>query len=347
METCNRCHPLAEMDAGKIAPRIGRIGIYSFTAGIWNQSHYMFRAFETHGWRPPQLTREEMAQVFYFSQVIADPSPQGNAAAGERFVARNRCLSCHIVGSQGAPGGVSWDRLASAKHPGVLVSAIWTHRRMMTRTLVERGLPLPKFEPGDLANLMAFMREAGTPRSATPLLMGLQDIRFDERQFGAFKCTNCHNLRDFVGHPDRTLHQDTEALASHAFMPRFQQPPYAGLTIDAPESLSLASLVYYYGHLDLPGDPKEGRRLFVQHNCVRCHDFPDRPDMRSTKTLIGPVSDEWDFIARIFNKVPLMIQKARVEAKAFPRLTPAEIRHLFAYICAASDNCHPVLEARR
>ena len=341
--TCYRCHALSAGDTGRLAPAIQTMGMARFTAGIWNQSHSMFRAFEVEGWKPPRLTKEEMSAIFLFTQVIAETAEKGDAALGKKFVESNRCLVCHSVGGRGAGGAIPLDRFAFAEHPSVIMSAIWSHRLGMVNAFRDVGLPPPRFHPGDLANLAAYLKESATPSVSVPVLTDFKALTVDPELFSRFRCNRCHTPMEFAGQPERSHEEITEALLSHAFMPAFESPPFNKLEMSSEDSMSLATLVSYYGHLDRRGSQERGRDLFRQRNCADCHDLPEQPDPDSGKVLVGEITNEWDFTTRIFNKVPLMIEKARLESKAFPRLSPEEIRHLFAYLCAVSGECEPIV----
>lgn len=342
-EVCYRCHAFSASDRGSLAPPIQTMSMARFTAGIWNQSHSMFRAFEIEGWKPPTLTREEMSSIFLFTQVIAETPEKGDAALGRQFVESNRCLACHSLGDPDARSTMALDRFAYAVHPGVVMSAIWSHRRGMVSAFRDIGLPPPSFRRGDLANLVAYFEESGTPSAAVPLLMDLKAIHIEPGLFATFQCNRCHTPEQFAGRPERSHEEITEALLAHAFMPEFDRPPLNRLSLSASESMSLATLVSYYGRFDLPGQRQLGEEVFRRHDCVGCHDLPGEPDPDSDKVLIGDIHDEWDFVTRTFNKVPLMLKKSQLEGRAFPRLSPEDMRHLFAYLCDVSSECEPFI----
>ncbi|GMR22179.1 MAG: hypothetical protein BMS9Abin37_0511 [Acidobacteriota bacterium] len=343
-DICYRCHALSAIGGRSLAPPIQTMSMARFAAGVWNQSHSMFSAFEAEGWKPPSLTQAEMSSIFLFTQVIAENPQKGDAELGRRFVESNRCLACHSVGGGRNRDAMALDRFAYAEHPGIVMSAIWSHRRDMVSAFRDIGLPPPSFRRGDLANLVAYFEESGTPSVAAPLLMDLKAIRVDPELFASFKCNQCHTPKEFAGRPERSHEDITEALLAHAFMPVFDRPPLSRLTLSASDSMSLTMLVSYYGRFDLPGRRELGEAVFQRHDCVACHDLPGEPDPDSDKVLIGEIHDEWDFVTRIFNKVPLMLAKSQLESKAFPRLSPDEMRHLFAYLCEASSACQPIID---
>ncbi len=348
MDPCYRCHPLAEQETGKIAPRIKSMDVFAFAAAIWNQSPNMLKAFETKGWKLPSIDSRQMLQIFLFTQVMADRVRVGDPELGKRFVEANHCLSCHSIGGQGVEVGPSWDRFADTLHPTILMSAIWLHRRQMIYAFKQRNVALPEFQKGDLANLQAFIRQNGRSPGIAPILVDLEKVTIEPSMFGKFHCNSCHDVGEFAGHPERSLQTITESLLTHAFMPAFAKPPLELLVMTPEDSVSIAGLIYYFGHLRLATDPAKGKRIFSQHGCNECHDEPDG----STKDgiVIEPVRDTWDLISRIFNKVPNMIQEAKLESRAFPRLTPEEMAQLYAYLCASSPTCKsqsqvPVLSA--
>jgi cytochrome c2 len=337
MNPCSRCHPMTDLEQGKIAPRIKSVDVFAFAAAVWNQSPNMLKAFESKGWTPPAIDPLEMKQIFLFTQVMADQVPSGDPQMGRKFVEANHCLRCHAIGNIGGNTAMAWDHFANILHPTTLMSAVWSHRRQMLYAFGQAGLPRPSFKKGDLADLIAFMREYGKAQGMTPILVDLERITVDPTDFDKFHCNQCHKPEEFVGHPERSLQNITEALLSHAFMPAFDRPPLDRLTMTPEDSLSLAGLVYYFGHMGRLPSPAKGKAVFRQHECIECHNEPDEPGQGAI--TINPIHDEWDLISRIFNKVPSMIQKASVESRAFPRLTPEEMANLYAYLCSSSPDC--------
>ena len=339
MDPCSRCHPMTDMERGKIAPRIKSMDAFGFGAAMWNQSPNMLKAFASKGWKPPTISPLEMKQIFLFTQIMADNTLFGDPALGKKFVEENHCLTCHSIGgSYKEDVAVDWNRFANITHPTTLMAAVWSHRRKMIDAFREAGVPLPRFQKTDLANLMEYMRATGNPAGVAPILVDLEKITMNPSIFDEFHCNQCHTPSEFIGHPERSLQGVTEALLAHAFMPAFERPPLDGLTMTPEGSLSLAGLVYYYGHLGRSGSIETGKAVFRQHQCVNCHDEPDGPSKGGIR--IESVRDEWQLISRIFNKVPSMIEKASLQSRAFPRLTPEEMANLYAYFCSSSPECN-------
>jgi cytochrome c2 len=139
---CAGCHPsvpaLSAATQGKTLTEIA--------AAMWNHEPIMSKAGAT----PTRFAPGEMRDLLGYlwaQQFFVD---KGSAAAGRRTFVSKRCGSCHDAGK--AP------KLAGGSFGGAtLVSALWRHGPSMLSEMKKAGVPWPRFEGTQMADLIAYL----------------------------------------------------------------------------------------------------------------------------------------------------------------------------------------------
>jgi mono/diheme cytochrome c family protein len=112
----------------------------------------------------PQFADSEMSDLIAHLYFLSYLGKEGDPKQGAAVFTRKGCVGCHATGSSGAPDlTTSLKRIDRAG----LASAMWNHAPQMHRTMAQSGAFWPKFEPGEMANLAAYLqtlvRQAGKP----------------------------------------------------------------------------------------------------------------------------------------------------------------------------------------
>jgi len=157
---CGACHD----GARRIAPDLARATLSKtaseITGLLWNHSYAMSARMGAQGIRFPQFSDTEMADLIahlYFKGYV---DQAGDPKAGAAVFASKGCASCHKDGSGGAPNLA--ETVTRTDRAG-LASAMWNHAPQMHKTMAERSSFWPKFEPGEMRNLAAYLWTLGKP----------------------------------------------------------------------------------------------------------------------------------------------------------------------------------------
>ena len=169
---CTECHAVAGV-GGHGGPDLGKrgrefVGSISSLAGLmWNHSQGM----------SAELTRRNLPRVVFSGQEMADilaylyfvnyaNVPANPERGGAIFV--KKCSPCHSVGG-GQRVGPDLGIAASLDEPIAVIAAMWDHAPKMERELRSRSLPWPRLEPGEAADLTAFLlsRRSGAAAPTT------------------------------------------------------------------------------------------------------------------------------------------------------------------------------------
>ena len=165
---CARCHAIFGRGSS-IGPDLGKAelrGSVTQLAGrMWNHWPAMAEAMGTLGMAPPTFHEEEMADLFAYLFLSRYDGRPGDVARGEAVYQTKGCASCHGPRGEGNVGpGL---RAAAAGQPKeAIVQRMWNHAPAMGEKMSAYGVPWPRFEADDLANLIAFLARGSQPADA-------------------------------------------------------------------------------------------------------------------------------------------------------------------------------------
>lgn len=156
---CSRCHegPDAVVDLGDAALHRS----LSEIAGIlWNHSYAMRDLMRERGIPFPRFREHEMADVISYVYFKGFLGRTGDARRGARVFRDRGCAGCHTGKDAIGPDLA----MAPVDDPVALASAMWNHAPEMHEMMAEQGVPWPKFEPGEMEDLVAYLQRL--PRRA-------------------------------------------------------------------------------------------------------------------------------------------------------------------------------------
>jgi len=135
-----------------------RYGLDEFATAMWN---HPFRA------GPPRtpMSYEEMRRVVGYLVATQFFEERGNPESGERLFAQKRCSGCHDDPSSGAPPRSAMSgRMTSYG----MVAALWKHGPAMRNAMRQRGIPWPRFEGSEMADVSAYLHGLQFKRRTPP-----------------------------------------------------------------------------------------------------------------------------------------------------------------------------------
>ena len=152
---CGACHD----GARKIAPDLARSTlsktVSEITGLLWNHSYAMGAQMGARRVVFPRFANTEMSDLIAHLYFLSYVGNEGNPKRGMEVFTTKGCAGCHGPGASGAQDLTT--ALQRIDRAG-LASAMWNHAPQMHRTMAQRGAFWPKFEPGEMANLAAYLR---------------------------------------------------------------------------------------------------------------------------------------------------------------------------------------------
>lgn len=152
---CGICHDRAR----KLAPDLGRSTlsktVSEITGLLWNHSYAMGAQMAAQGVAFPRFANTEMPDLIAYVYFLGYVGDDGDPKRGASVFSSKGCAGCH---GDDASGAQDLARSLRRFDRAGLASAMWNHAPQMHRTMAQRGAFWPKFEPGEMGNLAAYLR---------------------------------------------------------------------------------------------------------------------------------------------------------------------------------------------
>lgn len=157
---CLACHTIAGK-GGHGGPDLGTrprelVGSVAAIAGLmWNHSQGMTAEFRRRGIPRVTFSGQEMADIIGYLYFVNYANVRGTPGHGAQIFV-DKCSTCHSIGS-GKRVGPDLGGVPRLDDPIAIIAAMWNHSAKMEEELRKRGLPWPRLEGGEAADLTAFL----------------------------------------------------------------------------------------------------------------------------------------------------------------------------------------------
>lgn len=263
---------------------------------------------------------------------------------GQELFINKGCIKCHSI--QGVGGKIGPDLGKGGFNSSLIQIAgiMWNHSPKMSDKMRELKIPRPKFEVTEIADLIAYLYylnyfdEPGNPLKGKVL--------FKEKE-----CIKCHSIggegRDIGPSLDKTRYYVSpifmaQTMWNHGLEMnlKMKELGIGWPTFEGNEIVDIISYVQSASKAEvkervyiLPGSPQEGKRLFSEKGCIRCHsirgeggnvgpDLSKRGLRRSATQVAGTM----------WNHGPNMWKKMEEIGIPRPKFSGKEMADLIAYL---------------
>ncbi|MFQ5852635.1 MAG: c-type cytochrome, partial [Candidatus Binatia bacterium] len=222
-----------------------------------------------------------------------------------------------------------------------IAGVMWNHSPGMGRVFQEQRATRPKFEPSEMASLLAFLYYLGS-------LDPPGDVAVGARLFVEKRCKSCHSLGGKGGSVGPKLDKFnryaspvflTAALWKHGkhMAKKMREKKVLRPTFQGNDIPDLLAYIQSVGRgvervYIPPGNPQHGKKLFTQKRCAECHKITGHgkgvgPDLRvKLKGSLMQIAGE------MWNHGPKMWTKMRERGINVPSLSPEEMSDLISYL---------------
>ena len=263
---------------------------------------------------------------------------------GQELFINKGCIKCHSI--QGVGGKIGPDLGKGGFNRSLIQIAgiMWNHSPKMSEKMRELKIPRPKFEVTEMADLIAYLYylnyfdEPGNPLKGKLL--------FKEKE-----CIKCHSIvgegEDIGPSLDKTKYYVSpismaQTMWNHGLEMniKMKELSIGWPTFEGNEIVDIISYVQATSKAEvkervyiLPGSPQEGKRLFSEKGCIRCH------SIRGEGGNVGPELSKrglrrsaTQIAGTMWNHGPNMWKKMKEIGIPRPKFSGKEMADLIAYL---------------
>ncbi len=325
---CVNCHSV-NGTGGKSAPDLGRSLDRHFTPALlvstmWNHAPVMWSAMRQNGTAIPQLSEQDVADLFAFFYASRFFDRPGDAARGKRIFAAKHCADCHgarTAGPGGSPPVSQWQSLESSI---ALAEAMWNHSGQMKEQMKIRNLPWQALTAQEIADILVYARSLHRQKMSFELGSGDRGPEI----FAAKGCGECHKgeLTLETRLKEKTVTEIAAAMWNH--VP--QMSPGVTQQFQPGEMGQLLNYLWARQYFAGTGDAGRGQKVFAAKGCISCHSgassgAPDLSKLKGNFSSIAMVSALW-------KHGPTMLERMEQKNMTWPRFDGREMSNVIAYL---------------
>lgn len=348
VKSCASCHPLDAPPAHgapdlRAAPE-GHASFNTLVSTMWNHAPSMWLRMTQAGVKYPNLTDQDVADLFSFLYVIRYADEPGSPSHGEQLFTSKGCVQCHAIQGQGGREGPDLARVENADAPIIWAQMMWNHALTMRGSMQRQLLDWPRFEDTEMGDLLAYLRSVNTSSRRLRDLFPA-DVRRGRQLFGEKGCSQCHGFGgegatvapDLTRLPQmpRNLSQMSAHMWNHwpqmaEWMKQRKIPPPV---FEGKEMADLIAYLYSLRYFDEPGRSQAGRQVYVEKRCDRCHGTDGRgssdgPNLVQRKGTFSVVA----LAAAMWRHGPHMHREMQQKGLPWPKFRNREMDDLIAYL---------------
>ena len=346
---CVRCHAL-KGDGGKVGPDFGRVDLgntqLELAAKLWNHIPSMNVGMERARMIKPNMTGQEFTEIsayLYFLKFFDEP---GDATRGKFIFNEKGCSSCHLLSGKGKEGEPGLDQFPQNISPVFLTQSIWNHGPVMIAHMVKLGMKWPIFEGSEMMDLLEYIK-LNTKGVKETAFITPGNSREGKQVFAAKGCIKCHAVRgeggkeaEDLGKRAKTFYKSLTQIASimwnkgPAVLGKMSQTQIGIPKFTPKEMADLIAYLYFLHFIDEPGNPVNGKKIFSESGCSKCHGVDGKPGELMTISLskYQKTGNPMDIVASIWNHSTEIEKAMREKGISWPRFKKGELADLLEFI---------------
>ena len=346
---CVRCHAF-KGEGGKIGPDFGRVDLgdtqLDMAAKLWNHIPSMNVGMERARIIKPNLTGNEFTEIsayLYFLKFFDEP---GDASRGRSIFNEKGCSACHPLSGKGQEGEPGLDQFPQNISPVFLTQSIWNHGPVMIAHMVKLGMKWPLFEGTEMMDLMEYIKMNARGAKETAFITP-GSPREGKQGFAAKGCINCHAVRgeggkqaEDLGKRAKTFYKSLTQIASimwnkgPSVLGKMSQTQTGIPKFTPKEMADLIAYLYFLHFIDEPGTSANGKKIFSEFGCSKCHGLDGKAgewmtiDLSKYQKAVNPM----EIVAGIWNHSTEIEKAMREKGISWPRFKKGELADLLEFI---------------
>jgi len=344
-KSCVRCHQI-DVRWNTYGPDLSKVplsnNLFDIVGRMWNAAPVMTTKMRDLDIEFPKTSAAELINLIAFIGVyqsyLINYGREADAKVGGRLFGQKRCASCHSFSPEANTIGPNLQKYRGTSSPLDILKAMWLHSENMSRAGKHAGIPWPRFERGEIRDLLAFL-STGTENDSgnnEPRYLNPGNPRSGEQLFKTFRCDDCHavygvggtaapDLGTLLAGKQLDMYLVIESLWNHSpkMWASFAQMKRTRPQLSTQDMADLLAYLYFINFEPLNTDTTHGRELFNVRSCSSCH---------GTGSRSIPVTNREELLAGFWNNVPEMLEASRQQGTEWPRLAPGELSAIIDYM---------------
>lgn len=339
---CIECHAIGGY-GGTAGPSLSKElyfgSVLELATIIWNHTPQMNRKFRQMRINRPQLSENEMLNLFGFLYYLRYLGEPGSVAKGKKLIETKGCIVCHSVGGKGGTVGPSFENIQYYASPLYIVQSMWNHGPAMQEQLKKSEVKYPLLSGQEVTDITMYIRQIASGDievRMTPGNPGKGKKVFDDKG-----CSNCHLAEGKVKRilapslKKLELRKSVTEVASEMWnhgpmmLKEMKKESIDWPLFQGNEMADLIAYLYFLGFEDKPGDKNRGERIFKNKGCNNCHKPAGKgPDLTKIKRFDSPIR----MIQLMWNHASEMEDLLISQNKPWPTLDTNDMCDLYAYL---------------
>ena len=160
---CGDCHAIRGVGGLPGVPDLGKRreefvrSVTEVAGAMWNHGLVMWSQMKDQQAPSVQLQGNDMADIIAYLYFINYFDKPGNVERGKELFTKKACAQCHAGTGDGRSAGPDLSTSAAVGSPIETITAMWNHARAMEPLMRTQGIPWPRFDPGEMADLMEYL----------------------------------------------------------------------------------------------------------------------------------------------------------------------------------------------
>jgi cytochrome c2 len=346
---CVRCHAL-KGEGGKIGPDFGRVDLgntqLDMAAKLSNHIPSMNVGMKRGKMIKPNLTGQEFTEISAYLYFLKFFDELGEATRGRSIFNEKGCSTCHPLSGKGKEGEPGLDQFPQNISPVFLTQSIWNHGPVMIAHMVTLGIKWPVFEGTEMMDLLEYIKLNAKGVKETAFITP-GNPRKGKQVFAVKGCTKCHAVRGEGGKEAedlskraRIFYKSLTQIASTMWnkgpsvLSKMNQTQLGIPKFTPKEMADLIAYLYFLHFVDEPGNPINGKRIFSDLGCSKCHALDGNRGERMTTSLLKyqKAGSPMDIVVGIWNHSGEIEKAMREKGISWPRFKKGELADLLEFI---------------
>jgi cytochrome c2 len=294
----------------------------------------------------PNLTGEEITEIaayLYFLKFFDEP---GNPTRGQYVFNEKGCNNCHPLSGHGKEGEPGLDQFPQNISPIYQSQSLWNHGPVMIAQMVKLGMKWPVFEGTEMMDLLGYIKMNATgPKETAFITPG--NPKEGKQVFDAKGCIKCHAIRgeggkvaEDLGKKAKAFYKSLTQIASIMWnkgptvLAKMTQTQTGIPKFSPKEMADLMAFLYFLHFVDEPGNATNGKKVFSELGCSKCHGLNGKPGelMNIDLSKYQKASNLMEIVAGLWNHSTEIEKAMKEKGISWPRFKKGGLADLLEYI---------------